>query len=207
MPTETEADERAGDSIRSVLTWPVLAAATVLAALAAGAVLWLAGGDDSPTSEPDVRLTDPDIAPGEERELGSPVDVEVLLLDGSTTTIRDQLDGRPVVVNFFQSYCAPCVREMPEFQEVASELSGTVDFIGLAVLDRPEDAADLVEQTGVTYPWFRDRDGDASTAANVTNMPTTLFVAADGSVVTARSGAIDKATLQSLIAESFPGVT
>lgn len=199
MATDTDTDEPTGDSIRSVLTWPVVVAATVLALLAAGAVLWV-GGDDDDDSDDAVRLADP-------ADLGSPLDVEVLLLDDSTTTIRRLLDGRPMVVNLFGSWCTPCVREMPDLQEVSAEMAGRVDFVGLAVNDRPEDASRIVEETGVTYPWFRDIPGDVLAAAKGTNMPTTLFVGADGTIVTVRSGALDAGALRDLITESFAGAT
>src|SRR5262245_22012921 len=59
--------------------------------------------------------------------------------------------GRPVVVNFFASTCAPCVEEMPAFEEVNEAAGGEVAFVGVAVNDRVEDALALAEETGVTW--------------------------------------------------------
>lgn len=191
------------ESFRSVLTWPVVAAATVLATMAAGAVLWFAASSDDSDDRADsetVRLTDP-------VEVGNPLDVELTLPDqGSTTSLRELLDGRPVVVNLFGSWCTPCIKEMPDLQTVYTELGGAVDFIGVASQDRPEDTADIVEQTGVTYPWFSDRLGDMLTAVGGNTMPTTVFMDEEGTIVRMRAGAMDIDTMRDLVTQSFPGL-
>jgi thiol-disulfide isomerase/thioredoxin len=105
----------------------------------------------------------------------------------------------PTVVNLFASWCPPCIREMPDFETVSQELAGNVEFIGLAVQDRPEDATRIVEDTGVTYRWARDVKGDFASAASVTQMPSTLLVDADGEIVRVHAGALDADELRELI--------
>lgn len=202
------------ESFRSVLTWPAVTAATVLAALAAGAVLWFATNQDNSNSAgynlhltdgddevESVRLTDP-------VEVGHPLEVE-LAVPGqeSSTNLRDLLDGRPMLVNLFGSWCTPCIKEMPDLQQVYEELDGAVDFVGVALHDRPEDTASIVETTGVTYPWFGDRDGHLLIAVEGTTMPTTFLLGADGTVARVKAGALDIDAIRDLIEESFPGVT
>ena len=72
------------------------------------------------------------------------------LFDGGVGTIADY-EGTPLVVNFFASWCPPCVRKMPEFQEVFDNLDGQVAFLGLSQDQSAQDALNLVQATGVTY--------------------------------------------------------
>ena len=66
---------------------------------------------------------------------------------------------------------------------------------------QPDDAAGIVDETGVTYPWSRDARGDVAAAAQVTQMPSTMFVDADGEIVSVHSGALDADELRDLIEE------
>lgn len=189
---------------RSRLPWQAVVAATVLAALAALLVIAVMGGDDGadpgPITDASIELT-----PLDELGDGEPLLVPVSRPDGGeATTLAEELDG-PAVVNFFAEWCAPCVAEMPDFQEVSEEVAGQVEFVGVAV-DRTDNAARIVEQTGVTYPWFGDGKGDVANAAGVTNMPATLFVGADGEVVSLHVGALDADELREKL-ESELGVT
>ncbi|MDZ7674497.1 MAG: TlpA disulfide reductase family protein [Acidimicrobiales bacterium] len=185
---------------RSPITWPAVAVATLLALLAAGAVLLLASDDGSDDTQPadgalDLRLED-------EVPSGDPADIEFTDPDDdSAGTIGGLIDGRPMVVNFFASWCTPCVAEMPDFQTVSEELDGRVDFVGLANQDRPEDAARTVETTGVTYPWYRDARGDIVAATGSVQMPTTAFFDAEGNMVEVHAGALDAGELRSMIEE------
>ena len=189
---------------RRALPWQAIVAATVLALTAAAMVFVLMpGGDEEPAAD-QTRQTLP-LTPADE-VAGDPLEVAYTDADGSTGTLADRLDGRPLVVNFFASWCAPCVKEMPDFESVARELEADVDFFGLAVNDRPEDAEDIVDQTGVTYPWSRDIDGDIANAAQVVQMPTTMFIASDGTIEEVHAGALDADGLRALIEEHL-GVT
>lgn len=187
-------------SFRSALTWPVLAVATVLAVFAAGGVLLLAmsGGDDDADKTPSLTLT-----PEADVATGDPLDIAFTDVDGETGTLRDLLDGRPVVVNFFASWCTPCIAEMPDFEAVAQDVGDDVLFIGLAVQDRPEDATRIVDSTGITYRWSRDIRGDIANAFGATNMPTTIFLNPDGSEADAHSGALDADDLRAAISEAL----
>lgn len=189
---------------RSRLPWPAVAIATVLAAVAALAVVLLAGGDDDTAGTPsqgtlDLQpldaATDAPLAiavqwPGEERE----------------RPLAAALEG-PTVVNFFASWCTPCIAEMPAFESVFREVGDEVDFVGVAVSDRTADAERIVEETGVTYRWARDGRGDMANAAGVTQMPATMFVDAGGEVVTVHSGALDADELRALIEEHLGPLT
>lgn len=111
--------------------------------------------------------------------------------------------GRPVVVNYFASWCAPCVAEMPGFQEVSAEYGDRVAFVGVNVRDAPEPASRLVAETGVTYTLASDPDGKALVAVGGTGMPTTLFVDRRGRIVERFTGPMGAGFLRARIRKHF----
>ena len=209
MSDPSAPEETPAAPTRTALPWQVVVAATVLALLAAGLVLVLAtrggGGSDRGETAPDdnsgFTLTPEDQVP-----TGDPLDIAFTDVDDTTGTLRDLVDGTPTVVNFFASWCSPCIKEMPDFEAVAQSLDGRVQFFGLAVNDRPEDAQGIVEQTGITYDWSRDIRGDIANAAGIPSLPATVLIAPDGTIAGSHIGALDQAGLRKLIADDL-GVT
>ena len=186
---------------RPALPWQAYVAATVLALVAAAMVFVVAGDDDEP-AEAAPRQTLP-LAPAGE-DSGDPLEVPFTDAEGDGTgTLGDLVGDTPLVVNFFASWCAPCIKEMPAFQEVSQDLDGEVAFFGLAVNDRPEAAREIVTETGVEYPWARDIRGDVASAAQVVQMPTTMFIGADGTIEEVHAGALDAEQLRALLEEHF----
>ena len=126
------------------------------------------------------------------------------LFDGGTGTIASY-EGTPLVVNFFASWCPPCVREMPEFQQVFESLGGEVAFLGLSQDQTPEDALALVERTGVTYDVGWDLDLEVYGATESIAMPTTAFVSPSGELLDTFAGVLDTESLAELV-ENVLGV-
>ena len=116
------------------------------------------------------------------------------LFDGGTGTIADYA-GTPLVVNFFASWCPPCVREMPEFQEVFESLDGQVAFLGLSQDQSEQAALNLVESSGVTYDVGWDLDLEVYRATGSIAMPTTAFVSPSGELVDTFAGVLDAESL------------
>jgi len=116
--------------------------------------------------------------------------------DGDGAASLADYAGRPLVLNFFASYCIPCAREMPALQSVADQLGDRVAVVGLNLADEEDAARALVEQTGVTYDLGRDRDGAIAEALGVVNLPTTVFATADHEVVEVHTGALSEDQLR-----------
>ena len=140
-----------------------------------------------------------DAAPGVEGADEGFADIEITTFDGGPFRLRD-LRGRTVVVNFFASWCAPCVREMPEIEAVKNDLADEIAVVGVNVMDDPDKADRLVADTGITWTLARDTDGSLLRAVGGQAMPTTLVIDADGVIVAARSGGVTKAELLELLA-------
>lgn len=108
--------------------------------------------------------------------------------DGGSTTIAADLDGRPIVINFWAEWCAPCIAEMPTLEQASLDNAG-VRFVGINEMDASEQAEAMAEKTGITYQWFLDPDGSFAAASRTINLPTTLLLRADGTVAATRVGA------------------
>ncbi len=120
-------------------------------------------------------------------------------LDGSTVRLAD-FKGRPVVINFWATWCAPCREEMPVIQEVYERYRER----GLAVvainMEEPEGVVRrLVEQGGFTLTFARDADGAQVKRYNVTSAPTTYFIGADGIIRDVKLGAVTQADLDTKV--------
>jgi cytochrome c biogenesis protein CcmG, thiol:disulfide interchange protein DsbE len=118
--------------------------------------------------------------------------------DGKTATFAD-FRGKPLVVNVWASSCAPCVKEMPSFEQVHRDLGDKVAIVGLNNQDRADKAQELATKTGVTYPLLRDPNGELFVDMQLAVMPTTLFVDTAGRVVYTRAGAMDATEIRELI--------
>jgi cytochrome c biogenesis protein CcmG/thiol:disulfide interchange protein DsbE len=112
-----------------------------------------------------------------------------------------ELRGTPVVVNFWASTCAPCVREMPALESVHQAAGDDVAFVGAAVNDRVDDALELADRTGVTYPLVADADGSFFVDAGATLLPTTLVLDQDGAVVRRLVGELTAEELVEVLAD------
>lgn len=120
--------------------------------------------------------------------------------DGGTGSFADYR-GRPLVVNFWASWCVPCISEMPGFESVHDELGDSVAFLGLNVTDNLDAARDLAARTGVSYDLGRDPSGQIVGALGGVNMPTTVLIDRDGTVVWVTSGKLEAADLEREIRE------
>jgi cytochrome c biogenesis protein CcmG/thiol:disulfide interchange protein DsbE len=177
--------------------WPALLLLMVLAVAACG-------GDDSEASagfsvEPVDDSTD-ESATSTNGEAAP--DISFTYFDGSAGTL-DDFAGTPVVVNFWASWCAPCVAEMPDLEAVFQESGGDVAFLGFNSSDQRSDADELLVRTGVTYTIAEDPDGAIHRAFRGFAMPTTILISADGTVTRSHAGAISADQLQGMIAEDF----
>ena len=126
-------------------------------------------------------------------------------LDGATASIGD-FEGKPLVINFFASWCTPCRLEMPDFERVHGAVGDKVQFLGLNVQEDSGRANDVVKDTKVTYAIGLDRDGTIYRGYNGITMPMTVFLDANGKLVKTHAGALDAADLTNILHNEF-GVT
>ena len=100
--------------------------------------------------------------------------------------------GRPLVINFFASWCAPCRAELPALAAAHAEYGDRVDFVGVDFQEASEAAAaELLYETGITYPIMEDPVGALlQELGGLPTMPTTIFVSADSEIIERHHGLI-----------------
>jgi thiol-disulfide isomerase/thioredoxin len=123
-------------------------------------------------------------------------------LTGTGGSLADYA-GRPLVVNFFASWCTPCIKEMPAFEDVHQQLGDAVAFVGINTGEQLESGTRIIRQTGVTYDVLRDPTGALTQRYDVLNMPTTLFVDRDGTIVRAHTGELSESELQQIVRDDL----
>ena len=121
-------------------------------------------------------------------------------LQGSGRIDYAALSDRPLVLNFFASWCPNCIYEMPGFERVHDQLGGTAGFLGVSQSDTRSASIQLAHQTGITYPAGVDASARFFDAWGTLGMPTTVFIQRGGRVAYVQTGAIDGASLRELIA-------
>ncbi len=122
------------------------------------------------------------------------------LTDPSATLSLAQLRGRPVLVNFWASWCVPCRKEAPLLETAHRHLGDRVAFVGVDTNDTRAAALSFLHQTGVTYPSAYDPHGTAATTYGLFGLPTTVFVSPGGRILERNVGALTSGSLAQGIA-------
>ncbi|MBY6204381.1 TlpA disulfide reductase family protein [Halomonas denitrificans] len=122
-------------------------------------------------------------------------------LDGSAVEAAD-FDGRPLLVNFWATWCAPCIREMPLLDAFAAEQSERLSVVGIAI-DDPAAVGSFVDRLGVDYPILVGAAGAVEvmdTQRRYGNaqglLPYTVLVAADGTIAWQHLGEVERHHLE-----------
>ena len=101
-----------------------------------------------------------------------------------------QFKGKPLVINFWASWCGPCLLEAPELVELAAEYQGRVNLIGVSTDDTPEQIREYARVNKIGYPLLvgRDREDVATAFGLGEGIPMTVFIKADGTILTRLEG-------------------
>ena len=125
-------------------------------------------------------------------------DMTVYTAEGVPVKLSD-FQGKPVVLNFWASWCGPCKSEMPAFQAAWEEYGDQVQFLMVNVTggsETVETAAAFLVEAGYIFPVFYDTAGSGSAAYQVYSIPATYFIDARGNIAASHVGAMSEETLQ-----------
>ncbi len=126
---------------------------------------------------------------------------------GASQTVAQLRGGKPMIINFWASWCVYCIKEMPDLQRAYERAAGRVSFLGLDLLgvdgETPGAAAGLAQRAGARYPLAYDRDAvvyhQVCPCRGRPLMPTTVFLRADGTIAFLKFGPVTADELRSLI--------
>ena len=117
--------------------------------------------------------------------------IEVDTLRGGQPFALDGLAG-PAVVNLWATWCAPCKRELPEFEAVHRSMVGEVAFVGVNIGDEGSAAADYLDELGITYDQYLDVDSELTQALETATLPMTLIIDGDERIALRHVGPLDQ---------------
>lgn len=133
-------------------------------------------------------------------------DFTVFTKSGDAVKLSD-FYGKPVVLNFWASWCPPCKSEMPHFENVYKEYGDNINFMMLDIVDGTRETQkkgqDYVEQMGYTFPVYFDNNQEASYKYSIMSIPMTFFIDSEGYIVSYVTGAISETNLRSEIQMLF----
>lgn len=178
-PVSTKTKHRSERKRKRTVRWAVGIGA--VAALAVVFAVVNAGGEELSEPAPEIVLPN---------------------FEGETVRLSD-FEGQPLVVNYWASWCVPCISEMPGFERVYQQRQGEVAFLGINLADDPWAAEAVREQTGITYPVARDADGSSFEAFGAFGMPTTVFISPEGGIVELYTGELSAEALAERIDRYF----
>ncbi len=157
----------------------------------------LAPQDHSSVS-PNKEETSP-IEQDEDKEKTKAPDFTVYDADGNTVKLSE-LFGKPIVLNFWASWCPPCKAEMPEFNRAYEENGEDIIFMMVDLVDgkreTKETGGKYIEEKGFSFPVYFDTEQDAAAKYGLVSIPTTIFIDRDGYIAAGVRGAVNAKALQ-----------
>ena len=127
------------------------------------------------------------------------VELTVYDIDGNVHSLSD-FRGKPVILNFWATWCGYCKMEMPDFQEKYEQYGEDIHFLMINVTDgvqeTVEKASAFLAEQGFTFPVYYDTDMMAGQHFNISGLPVTYLLDAEGGLVAWQQGMVTADTLQ-----------
>ena len=151
-------------------------------------------GEVALTLAGEQRTVDPDMTPPD----------FLIIPDGGQAKSLAELQGKPVFINFWNTWCPPCRDEMPDLDRLYREFGQDVEFIFINILTGEKSLPDVTKflsDHGYTIPVYLDRQGEVARVYGISGIPTTVVLSSSGEVVYASAGQISYNKAKSLIKE------
>ena len=128
------------------------------------------------------------------------------VVGGQEVNFSGLVGQKPIVLNFWAGLCPPCRAEMPDLQEFNEKFQDRALLLGIDIgqftgLGSQEDAQDLLQELGVTYPTGFTTEGGIIRDYEVLGMPTTIFIDAQGQIFKKWTGALNREVLEEITLE------
>jgi cytochrome c biogenesis protein CcmG/thiol:disulfide interchange protein DsbE len=127
-------------------------------------------------------------------------------LDRNEAVSLSQYRGRPVVINFWASWCGPCKMEHPTFEWAFRHYGSQVQFLGVVFEDTPENAREFLASNASSFPQLIDPHSRMSVDYGLAGVPETYFIDANGIIQDKYVGPIDPRTMTERLRRLSPSV-
>lgn len=129
-------------------------------------------------------------------------DFNFTLLDGTPGSLA-KLRGKPVFLNFWATWCPPCVGEMPHFNALYPKYKDKISFIAISLDEQPSDAAAFMQQKGYAFPAGYGNVNELAGKYDIQGIPTSLLLDAEGKVIATHIGAMSAAELEAFLQKAL----
>lgn len=147
----------------------------------------------------DAAETTPDTAPAETAEDYTAPDFIAYTLTGEAARLSD-FAGKPVVINFWATWCPPCRQELPGFENAWQQYGDDVVFLMVECGgETTEEVETFIAEGGYTFPVYVDSDGSGAAAYSINAIPVTALVDAEGKLFAYQVGAVEEDSLRAAI--------
>lgn len=173
----------------------------LLAVLVAAGVLYTVLSDRfAPTTITPVSDAAETVDP---EDLPAATDFQMEDAEGNVIKLSDFIGEKPVIVNFWASWCPPCRAELPDFDKAFQEYGDQIHFLMVNLTDGAQEtratAQALIDSEGFTFPVYFDTMGQASAGYSLYSIPVTLAISADGKLLSHQVGALSEAAVNQLV--------
>jgi cytochrome c biogenesis protein CcmG/thiol:disulfide interchange protein DsbE len=128
-------------------------------------------------------------------------------LDGGEPLTIESLRGRIVVLNFWATWCVPCVAEHAVLSQAARRAGAQIAFVGVVYEDQLPDVRAFIRDRGASYPMVLDEGGRTAIAYGVYGVPETFFISSSGVVVHKHLGPLTPEQLAQLLVAAASSAT
>ena len=163
----------------------------------------VSGTASEATSESPSESNEPsESEPSENTQMPRAPEFVVYDNDGNEVKFTDKI-GKPIIINFWATWCGPCKKEMPHFEKAYREYGDRIEFMMInptdGINDTHESVDKFIEDYGYTFPVYRDTDVYAASVYGINSFPNTFFIDSDGYVLGYMPGSMDEETLYACI--------
>ncbi len=125
-------------------------------------------------------------------------DVKIYDNKGNAVMLSE-FEGKPVILNFWATWCGYCIQEMPDFEDAFREYGDDIQFMIVNTDDGIGNGEKYLSDKGYTFPSYYDLEYNAAITYGISGIPRTIAIDKDGNIRYNRSGMIDAEALQSII--------
>ena len=160
------------------------------------------GDMSADTVKTGVETADTAAADGEDQPIYPAMDFTVYDIDGNPVSLSD-FPGKPILINFWATWCPPCKAELPDFDAVYADYGDEVVFMMVNMTDGSRDtvesASAFVADNGYSFPVYFDCDLDAAYTYGAASIPMTVLIGADANIVGAQVGILTEEQLRTIL--------